>query len=307
LDASANGVRPPAVAGFFYPAEKHALLETIQATFTSPLGPGILPAVSESRASSSSAGVSRDVAAVECFVVPHAGYQYSGPVAAHSYLELDRRVFRHADRVTVIILGPNHNGIGSGVAGSGKSLWRTPLGDVLVDKDLTRALARAHNSLVDVDDVAHSHEHSIEVQLPFLQFLAGDRAELSIVPVCMMLQDKETAEQVADSIVRVLKSQEGRVFVVLGSSDLTHYEEQKIASRKDSRLLEVISRLDIAEFYSVLHRDSVTACGYGPIAVAMHVALALGKKKGTVLKYATSGDVTGEKSRVVGYPAVHLA
>jgi AmmeMemoRadiSam system protein B len=303
-------VRDPVVSGLFYAADRVELIDTIRKCFSHKLGPGEIPPLPEESETRDSLD-SDEQQRVECMIVPHAAYVFSGPIAAHSYLMLYRRLFRRLKKgkVIAIILGPNHNGIGSGVAASPDSAWRTPLGDLPVDLSFTKELLTDPETIVDADGVAHSQEHSIEVQLPFLQFVSQNSADLSFVPICLMLQDYETTRQVSDSIVRILEKGEkkgDRRYVILGSSDLTHYEPHETAARKDSKLLGAVSGLDTKEFYSVLQRNAITACGYGAIAVTMNIAKAFRMKKGNILRYATSGDVSGDKTRVVGYPAVHF-
>lgn len=243
--------------------------------------------------------------AIECLIVPHAGYAYSGPVAARSYsIAHDFFVANAKEKVIAIILGPNHYGIGSGVSVSSSKAWRTPLGDVDVEEDAARDLAK-DSTIIDIDDISHSKEHSIEVQIPFLQAVSNRTTMFSIIPISLMLQDRETASQVAESILSLTKKNKRR-FLIIGSSDLTHYEPQKQANTKDLKLLEKVRQLDVGGFYTVLERENVTSCGYGAIAAVMQIAKTLGKREGVVLKYATSGDVTGDNSSVVGYSAVRF-
>lgn len=291
------------MAGFFYPSDKDELFETIHWSFTSSLGPGTFPSKNANLPPIPSKQEN-----IPCFVVPHAGYVYSGPIAAHSY----SRVFEFLSTtspktVVAFILGPNHYGIGSGLALSPSKSWETPLGEVKVNESATKRLEQK-SEILDIDETTHSREHSIEVQLPFLQVvskIAGK--ELSIVPICMMLQDRESAEQVSKALLSQIKEMTGRETVLLiGSSDLTHYEPQKQANTKDAKLLSCVSNLNILEFYNVLERQNVSACGYGAIATLMYVAKGLEMKKANLLKYATSGDSTGDKSSVVGYSAVQF-
>src|SRR5579884_1354494 len=278
--------RPASVAGFFYPGTKSEVLETLKNCFLHPLGPGRLPR-EESQGSGSKDSQGPPV---ECFLVPH---------------ERKRKA-----RITAVIIGPNHYGLGSGVAVSPSESWSTPLGFVDVDTGFVRMLVSSPKSIIDLDDIAHSREHSIEVQVPFLQYACEGWAELSIVPVCMMLQDKETAIQVGDALTGILESlskeDPERRFLVLGSSDLTHYEPHADATKKDLRLLDSVAKLDLSDFYSTLQRHDISACGYGPIAATMKIAAGFRRKRGILLKYGTSGDVTGDKSSVVGYPAVYF-
>ncbi|MGI0090493.1 MAG: AmmeMemoRadiSam system protein B [Nitrososphaerales archaeon] len=297
MASSSRTVRPPAVAGMFYPSDKDELFESIHRSFTHPLGPGRFP----------HGAAESGTKMVECLIVPHAGYAYSGPVAAHSYFIAQSFFASNVGRkVVVFILGPNHYGLGSGVAVSGSNSWITPLGSVHVNTDLATAIIRA-SSILDIDDTAHAKEHSIEVQLPFLQIVSSMREDWSFVPICMMLQDNETSKQVAESVFKVINTctDESSVLVI-GSSDLTHYEPHIQAMAKDLELLESVSEMDPLSFYNVLERLNVSSCGYGAIAATIYVSKMLGRKKGTILKYATSGDITGDRSSVVGYPSVHF-
>lgn len=286
------------MAGLFYPSDKGELLGSIRQSFLGRLGPG---AYFESKARGNKATTS-----VECFIVPHAGYTYSGQVAAHCYLKAND-LLGNAEQLTAIVLGPNHYGIGSGVALSPNTSWETPLGNLEVNKSLSKEISKK-SEIVDFDALSHSREHSIEVQVPFIQCALGASRKVSLVPICLMLQDLESMSEVANAILSSLRSNEGKhdSILILGSSDLTHYEPQDKASLKDQKLLSRVESLDVQEYYSELERNNVSACGYGAIAAVMMLARKLGKKRGKVLKYATSADVTGDKSSVVGYSAVHF-
>lgn len=295
-----EGNRRPAVAGAFYSDKKDSLFEEIHRAFTSELGPGKFPSQGKKSAKSL-------LSLPGCFVVPHAGYMYSGPVAAHSYYKMAEMISSSKERsVTAIILGPNHYGIGSGVALSKSETWETPLGLVKVNGEVSRKMTKESSNIIDIDSESHSREHSIEVQVPFLQTISSlMKAELEIVPICLMLQDRESAEQVSKSVLRVVKEDPQR-FLIVASSDLTHYEDEERARTNDMKLIEAIKHLDVLEFYKVLERYNISACGYGAIASAMYVAKGLGKKEAKLLKYATSGDTTGDMSSVVGYSAVEF-
>ncbi|MDG6905815.1 MAG: AmmeMemoRadiSam system protein B [Nitrososphaerota archaeon] len=285
--------RLPAVAGAFYPAEKDELFESIHRSFTHHIGPGYFPQ-----------GASRsglETFDLECLIVPHAGYEYSGPVAANSY-DVASTFFQSHSK-TVIILGPNHYGIGSGVSLSAFKKWVTPLGTVDVNSVFSSKLLQKCNML-DSDKIAHSKEHSIEVQLPFLQAVSQGRS-WDFVPISLMLQDLQTSKELSDAIFEVIRQSEGS-FLLIGSSDLTHYEPHAQAKGKDLKLLETIRRLDTDAFYTTLERLSLTACGYGAIATVMQLAKKMGRREGLILRYATSGDVTGDNSSVVGYPSVRF-
>jgi AmmeMemoRadiSam system protein B len=276
-------VRRPTQAGSFYAGDAKALKQQIEGCFLHSFGPGKLPKVAVNGP--------RKVVGLVC---PHAGYMYSGPVAANAYYELAL----DGKPETVVILGPNHTGYGSALALMDEGSWRTPLGDVEVDTLVARELCR-ETGLVDVDESAHKFEHSVEVQLPFLQYLYGNG--FKFVPVCFQLQDFESADEVGNALVEVLSE---RSAVVIASSDFTHYEPQASAERKDLAALEAVKAMDAKRFVKIIEERNVTACGYGPIAAAIIAAKGLMAKEATLLRYRTSGDITGDKSSVVGYAAV---
>ena len=197
------------------------------------------------------------------------------------------------------VVAPNHYGVGGPLSSFGEGFWETPLGRVPVDSVATAEFISASGAADDPE--AHAMEHSLEVQLPFLQFLYGNG--VPVLPVMMLNQDEDSAAVVGVALAKVLKS---RKSVLVASSDLTHYEPASDASPKDSALLGAVADLDVGRFYSTLEDLSVTACGYGPVAAVMTAARQLGFSKGEVLKYADSGDVTGDKSSVVGYGSVRF-
>jgi AmmeMemoRadiSam system protein B len=175
--------------------------------------------------------------------------------------------------------------------------WSTPLGDVPIDADLAREIVDS-SDLIDVEDEAHRNEHSIEVQLPFLQFIYPRR--FKFVPICMMLQDLKTSIEVGEAIA---KAAEKHGAAVLASSDWTHYEPQEEAQSKDKQALEAALQLNEKKFQEIIEERSVSACGYGPVTAMIHAAKVRGARSGNLLSYQTSGDVTGDKSAVVGYAA----
>ena len=271
-------IRRPAVSGMFYAGTVGELQEQIGWCYKHELGPGTIPQVNNE-------GPRKIVA----MVVPHAGYYYSGPVAAHAYKELaEDGIFD-----TAVILGPNHTGYGDPVSVWAEGSWSTPLGEAEVDKKLAQRLL---GDVVKADERAHIHEHSIEVQLPWLQYLYG---KVRIVPIAMMAQDLETARIVGKSIGKV-----GGNLVVIASSDLTHYEPQSVAMEKDSSVIEAIIALDEEELYECCERLGCTMCGYGPVAAAIVASKEMKSEKASLLKYATSGDTSGDFSRVVGYGSI---
>ncbi|MFP3261474.1 MAG: MEMO1 family protein [Nitrososphaeria archaeon] len=275
-------VRKPAVAGYFYPSEKNELISLIEETFRSKdLGPGLLPPLNEQKN-------------VLGYLVPHAGYEYSGYIAAHAYLEISAL----PEGSTFIILGPNHYGIGSPLALPQSEIWETPLGQVKVDTSLRNEIM-SEKSIIDMDDGAHWREHSIEVQIPYLQYVKKD---FKILPISMTLMEKEYAVEVAEIIYKKIK--EKKNYYIIASSDLTHYEPAESVNRKDEIAIKAITNRNLDELYMVLRKYDITMCGYGPAAVLMHLSNLLGYDKVKLLKHANSGDVTGDYSSVVGYASI---
>ncbi|MDH5753902.1 MAG: AmmeMemoRadiSam system protein B [Candidatus Bathyarchaeota archaeon] len=276
-------IRRPCQAGAFYAGTVESLRSQIENCFLHELGPGKIPEVVKTGP--------RQVIGLVC---PHAGYMFSGPVAAHAYykLALDGKPD------VVVLFGPNHTGYGSALAVMNEGFWRTPLGDVEVDSELATRIAH-ESRIVDVDDSAHRFEHSIEVQLPFLQYLYG--SDFKIVPICFLMQDLSSAREVGQAVAKVLA---GENAVITASSDMTHYESQESAKKKDEMALEAVEAMDEAKFYSVIEAHRVSACGYGPIAALITATKILGAKEAKLLCYKTSGDVIGDYSSVVGYAAV---
>jgi len=276
-------IRHPCQAGGFYAGTAESLKTQIENCFLHKFGPGKIPEVVEE-------GRRQTIG----FVCPHAGYMFSGAVAAHAYykLALDGKPD------VVFLFGPNHAGHGSGLAVMNDGFWRTPLGDVEIDSESANQVVR-ESGIVDVDDSAHRIEHSIEVQLPFLQYLYGSK--FKIVPICFLMQDLSSAREVGEAVAKVLAGKNG---VIIASSDMTHYEPQESAKRKDRMVLEAVEAMDESKLYSVIEAHRISACGYGPIAALIAAAKMLGAKEAKLLCYKTSGDVIGDYSRVVGYAAV---
>ena len=272
------GVRKPAVSGMFYAGTAKKLEEQIEWCYKHELGPGAIPRVNSKG--------TREIVAI---VVPHAGYYYSGPIAAHAYNELA------GDGIfdTAVILGPNHTGYGYPVSLWAGVSWNTPLGDVEINRELAK---RFLGDVIKVNETAHIHEHSIEVQLPWLQHLYK---KVKIIPISMLAQDMETARAVGKAI-----SQAGDNLILIASSDFTHYEPHSVAMEKDGSIIEAIVDLDEEEFYERCKNLDCTMCGYGPVASAMVAAKEMNAKKATLLKYATSGDTSGDFSQVVGYSSI---
>ena len=272
-------IRTPAVAGMFYPSEKNELKESIRQCFLHSFGPGKLPPTEEKK----------KIYGVIC---PHAGYMYSGPVACHSLYSISSE-----SPELFIIIGPNHWGVGCNVAAMKDCSWETPLGQVEVDSEAAAELAKITN-IVDLDFSSHIKEHSLEVQVPMLQEVYS---KFKILPIALIDQEKDTAEKVGEAVATIAKQKNS---MIIGSSDFTHYEPNEFAHEQDKALIEPILDLDIEKFYKILYERNVTACGYGAIASTMIACKKLGATKGELLKYATSGDVTGDTSSVVGYGSI---
>ncbi|MEM1537497.1 MAG: AmmeMemoRadiSam system protein B [Candidatus Nezhaarchaeales archaeon] len=278
-------VRHPCVAGFFYDSNPEGLRRQINGCFTSPLGPGRLPKLNP-----------QGPRVVKGMVVPHAGYMYSGPVAAYAYLNLAS----DGNVDTVVIIGPNHTGAGTGISIMVEGVWRTPIGEVEVDEEVANSIWRT-SKLIAIDEEAHVGEHSIEVQLPFLIYTYGPR--FKIVPICMMLQEFEASLDTGLSIAKAIK---GRNVVVLASTDFTHYEPHTVAKDKDEKAIRAIIELDAKKLMETVREYDITMCGYGPVGAMLIAAKELGATRADLLKYATSGDVTGDRRQVVGYASISV-
>ncbi|MHA1222634.1 MAG: AmmeMemoRadiSam system protein B [Candidatus Heimdallarchaeaceae archaeon] len=270
-------------AGSFYLRNPEALEKSIKECFLNPLGPGKLPSE-----------ISEKIEEPLPFIlVPHAGYIYSGPVAAWSYLELCKY---ETPPDTIILLGPNHTGMGSEIAVPDQIMyWETPLGDVQINHDLIDKLI-ASNPHIKKSDISHAREHSIEVQLPFLQYILDE--SFQIVPICLLNQGMDASLLLGETIGKVCQDES---IIVVASSDFTHFEHNETAYQKDGKVLEAIQKMDIKAMYDIKYSLHVTMCGYGPIAATMEAAKKLGRTKCKILKYATSGDSSGMKDQVVGY------
>lgn len=231
------------------------------------------------------AAVAGELAALVC---PHAGYVYSGQVAAFGYKLLQGRGYEK-----VILLGPSHRAFFRGAAVFGEGGFETPLGIVETDGDLTARIAGAHPS-IHINPDTHAQEHSLEIQLPFLQVVLG---MFKFVPILMGDQGSRACEALASAIVPAM---DGKT-ILIASSDLSHYRHYSSAAAIDKVVLERIEAMDAEGLLSDLEKGRAEACGGGPIAAAILVSKALQAVNGTVLKYANSGDVTGDRSGVVGY------
>ena len=266
----ATFIRPPAVAGRFYPNSPDKLLKDVR-TYESAAG--------------------EKLAAMGC-VVPHAGYMYSGHVAGAVYARLQLPK-------TIVILCPNHTGMGQPLAIMSQGVWETPLGKVRIDTELAEALKDSFPQLTD-DAVAHSAEHAIEVQLPFLQPLLGD---FSFVPITVGTGQAPVLEALGEAMARVVSAHPDRPLII-SSSDMNHYEPDEITRVKDHKAIAKILELDARGLFDVVRAEDISMCGYAPTVVMLTAAKRLGARQARVIKYATSGDVSGDRDLVVGYAGI---
>lgn len=273
-------IRRAVVEGQFYPDDKDELQSMIRRSYEHKFGPGIQP---PSNSDEKIFGV----------ICPHAGYMYSGPTACHSYYAISSLTPE-----LVIIIGPNHFGIGSNVATMTNAVWQTPLGTIKVDSNAALEAEKKSN-IIEIDYYSHSKDHSLEVQIPMLQYTLTN--EFQILPIIMMAQNFKTANDVGMVVADIAKS---RNAIIIGSSDFTHYEKNSFAHIQDEALIRPILEMNVKEFYQVLEEKNVSACGFGAIASTIIACKKLGATKGELLSYATSGDVIGDKDSVVGYGSI---
>ena len=230
-----------------------------------------------------------------CVVSPHAGFEYSGPVAGavFSSVELPDKY---------IILGPSHRPIQSRVAIMKEGVWETPLGNVKVESSLAE-LIMSHSQLIEEDEIAHVHEHSLEVQLPFIQYF---KEEVTIVPICLSYHISfEELEDLGKSLASGIKDFSQNVLIV-ASTDMSHYVDQSVAKKKDFLAIERILEMDARGLHDVVEQESISMCGFQPTTSAVVASKELGAKKASLIKYQTSGDRTGDYSEVVGYAGIRI-
>jgi len=269
-------VRMPAVAGQFYPGARDPLLAEVTQHLR--------------------AGARARRRAIGC-VAPHAGYMYSGHVAGAVFaaIELPRRF---------VILCPNHTGRGRALAIMSSGAWRTPLGDAVIDEELAAELMRAFPALEEDAD-AHRHEHALEVELPFLQ---AQESEFTFVPICVGTGRLEVLLELGEAIPRVLRPASATAGetapLLIASSDMNHYEPDGPTRVKDAKAIERVLALDARGLFEVIHREHISMCGYAPTVAMLAAARSLGATSAELIKYATSADVSGDRSAVVGYAGI---
>ncbi len=261
-------VRKPAVAGYFYPKDPIRLAEMIERLMDKA------PSKLEKAISA---------------VSPHAGYMYSGYVAASVYSKI------YIPEVA-IILGPNHTGVGSPISVMNSGVWSMPFGDVPIEEELADLIIE-NASYAEADYTAHLAEHSIEVQIPFIQYF---KREITIVPICVGTRNYRACEDLGEAIAKSVKAYPKETLIV-ASTDFTHYESQKNAMTKDQLAISAILELNPKKLYEVVMEYNITMCGVMPTVSTLQASLLLGAKEAELVKYMTSGDITGDFDQVVGY------
>jgi hypothetical protein len=260
-------IRAAAVAGSFYPGQAEQLRATIE---------GLRPATAERRAALGAA-------------VPHAGYIYSGRVAAAVYARI-------ALPETWVIVGPNHTGRGARASIMTSGAWRTPLGTVAIDETLASAILLKSSALRS-DDVAHAREHSIEVQLPFIQL---DAPASRLVPIALFSHDYATCRDVGMAVSAAIR-ETGRRAVTVASTDMSHYVARSVASAQDRKAIDALVALDPEALHAVVRREGISMCGVHAATAVVIAAKDLGATCAELVAYTDSGEVTGDLTEVVAY------
>lgn len=271
-------IRPPAVSGMFYDGNAAELKRTVNALLSNARVP-------EQTAPEN----------IRAVIVPHAGYMYSGQTAAYAYKAIQAKKYD-----AVIVVGPSHRKYFRGISVFPGDAYRTPLGDVAIQKELRDEMVD-ESAGIELSEIGHVDEHSIEVQLPFLQLLYGS---FEFVPVIMGDQGRDYVVKLARKLENVLKNKN---VLLVASTDLSHYYPQEAAIAMDKRVVQTVEGYDPDELMDQLEQKSVEACGGGPMVSVMKVSKLLGCNKASVLNYCTSGDVSGDMSAVVGYLAASIS
>jgi AmmeMemoRadiSam system protein B len=263
-------VRHPAVAGRFYPKDREALQRDLQSYFPTRATP---------------------TPALGC-IAPHAGYVYSGAVAGAVFgtLDLPQRI---------IVLCPNHTGRGRPLAIMSSGSWETPLGPAPIDSTLAEALKKRF-SLLTEDAEAHRSEHAIEVELTFIQ---SRRPDFRFVPIALGTGKFDALEKLGEAVADTVQAEDDRILIV-ASSDMNHYENDAVTRIKDHKAIERMLALDARGLFDVVMKEEISMCGFGPAVVMLTATKRLGATKAELIKYATSGDVSGDHEMVVGYAGV---
>jgi len=275
-------LRQPVVAGAFYPDNPDMLKKVIEDCFLDKSGVSMIPELNSFNDNEYPVHI----------MVPHAGYQYSGAIASQGYCEIVQNGFPDV----FIILSPNHTGFGSEVSVFNEGEWVTPLGSVGVDDEFANSII-SFSDIATADFAAHIHEHSIEVQLPFLQYFSND---FKIVPITMGSQTFTASSDLAKAIFEA-GNELDKSYCVIASTDLSHFNNQEKANKVDGFVLEDISEMNEFKLFEEVVQYNITMCGYGPVMTTISLSKMSGKNDCEILAYGTSGDVTGDLSSVVGY------
>jgi AmmeMemoRadiSam system protein B len=268
-------IRLPAVAGQFYPAEKSTLTEMIS---------GLMPAVP--------AAERRDAIAV---ISPHAGYVYSGKVAGKTFSKVNIPE-------DVLIIGPNHHGYGASLALIDEGEWQTPIGTVTINTELSRLILDSNDN-IESDAAAHRAEHSLEVQVPFLQMR---QPNLKLSPLVVSRLSLELCLYTGRQLAAAIKEL-ARPVLIIASSDMTHYESRESASRKDKQALSKILELDPEALYQTVMENGISMCGVIPTTIALAAARDLGASECQLVSYSDSGETSGDLEQVVGYAGLLIS
>ena len=266
-------IREAAVAGQFYPGWPEELKETIEYM------------------------TSREEAKIDAVGVisPHAGYIYSGPVAGAVFSRI-----KFTD--TFILIGPNHRGEGKPFSITSTGRWKTPLGEVGINAELSGAILKASGRLEE-DTLAQRNEHCLEVQVPFLQYF---KPAVKIVPILLSIASPDVYKEIGRALIKGLR-ETGEEAIIVASSDMTHYEPHEKAKAKDRLAIEAIVSLDADELVRLIARHDISMCGYAPVISLITAAKELGAQKAELIKYQTSGDSSGDYSSVVGYAGISIS
>ena len=275
-------LRQPAVAGAFYPDNPERLANLIESCFLDDAGVGHVPKLESFEGSDYPINI----------MVPHAGYQYSGPIASQGYCEIVKNGFPEV----FIIISPNHTGFGSEISVFNEGEWITPFGNVAVDGEFADAIIES-SDIASADFSAHIREHSIEVQLPFLQYFSTD---FKIVPITMGTQNFVTSNDLSNAILEAADKL-NKSYCVIASTDLSHYNNQEKANKVDGFVLEDISEMNEFKLFEEVVQYNIKMCGYAPVMTAISVSKRTSKNTSEILAYGTSGDVSGDFTSVVGY------
>ena len=275
-------IRQPAVAGAFYPRDAENLIRLTESCFLDGSGVGFIPEINDFEGTEYPINV----------MVPHAGYQYSGAIASHGYCKIVENGFPEV----FIILSPNHTGFGSEISVFNEGEWITPLGSVEVDGEFADEIISI-SDIASADFHAHIREHSIEVQLPFLQYFSSD---FKIVPITMGTQNFLTSTDLANAIFEA-GNKLGKSYCVIASTDLSHFNNQEKANKVDGFVLEDIEEMNEFKLFEEVIQYNITMCGYGPVMTTISLSKRREMNSCELLAYQTSGDVTGDFTSVVGY------